>query len=113
MTALELWGPGEIKNALKVSGVTLKRWRDAGTFPEPIASLSIGDVWLADDVRAWSEIRNRDADARTDQTQRRRAETVRAYRRTGSVSETARVLDVSRSTVIDRLVAAGEPLPRQ
>lgn len=55
----EVWGPGEITRNLGVSRATMKRWRDAGGFPEPYQELSIGPVWLAEDVRKWSENRNR------------------------------------------------------
>jgi hypothetical protein len=35
----------------------MKRWRDAGGFPEPYQELSIGPVWLAEDVRKWADNR--------------------------------------------------------
>jgi predicted DNA-binding transcriptional regulator AlpA len=54
-----LWGPGEITRNLGVSRATMKRWRDAGGFPEPYQELSIGPVWLAEDVRKWAEERKR------------------------------------------------------
>lgn len=49
---LELWGPGEVCRAFDVSRKTFAQWREKG-FPAPYAELSIGPVWLADDVRAW------------------------------------------------------------
>src|SRR3954465_12298310 len=51
----EVWGPGEITRNLGVSRATMKRWRDAGGFPEPYQELSIGPVWLAEDVKRWDE----------------------------------------------------------
>jgi predicted DNA-binding transcriptional regulator AlpA len=50
-----IWGPGEITRNLGVSRATMKRWRDAGKFPEPYQELSIGPVWLAEDVKRWDE----------------------------------------------------------
>ena len=110
--ALELWGPGEVVRELDVSRVTFKRWRDAGVFPEPIAQLTIGPVWLADGVRRWSDDRERDASAARQERMRARAEAVRIYRRTGCVVSTAREMGASRSSVIAWLEHAGEPLPR-
>jgi predicted DNA-binding transcriptional regulator AlpA len=55
----EVWGPGEITRNLGVSRATMKRWRDAGGFPEPYQELSIGPVWLAEDVKRWDEGRKR------------------------------------------------------
>lgn len=108
-----LWGPGEVVAELGVTRVTFKRWRDAGAFPEPIANLSIGPVWLAAHVRRWADERERDASAARQERIRARAEAVRIYRATGCVIETARQMGAARSTVIAWLEHAGEALPRQ
>jgi predicted DNA-binding transcriptional regulator AlpA len=52
----ELWGAGEIRaHCGNVSRVTFRRWRDAGTFPDPLAIVNQGrtPVWDAGSVRAW------------------------------------------------------------
>jgi predicted DNA-binding transcriptional regulator AlpA len=106
--AADLLGPSEVCELLEVSPMTLKRYRDAGGFPAPVAELSIGAVWAAEDVRQWHEDRTRDAHAQKDKAAERRADAVRTYRRLGNVSETARTIGASRSSVIAWLRAAGE-----
>jgi len=53
MIDLELWGIGEIADALDVTASLVHRWIREGRFPDPFAELRMGKVWLAGDVRAW------------------------------------------------------------
>lgn len=108
-----LMGPGEVLRALGVAPITLKRWRDAGVFPKPLAELEVGPVWDGAEVLAWHENRSRDARARAEARANRRAYGLAAYRRLGNVSAAARETGIARSTLISWLEDEGEPLPRQ
>jgi predicted DNA-binding transcriptional regulator AlpA len=52
----ELMGAAELGALLGVSPRTIYSWRRRfrGEFPEPIAELHIGLVWLAPDVLRWA-----------------------------------------------------------
>lgn len=52
-TEYELWGIAEIAAAMGVRRETVYYHRRRSGFPEPIARLAMGPVWLADDIRAW------------------------------------------------------------
>ena len=46
-------GPQEIQHRLALSRQWTAQIIQRKGFPEPIAELAIGSVWLADDVEAW------------------------------------------------------------
>lgn len=50
---IELWGAAEIARALDIGKETVHYHVGRPGFPEPVAHLTMGKVWLADDVRAW------------------------------------------------------------
>lgn len=52
-TAVELWGTAEAARALGVSRETLLRWSNTDRFPQPIARLTMGRVYLAAEIRDW------------------------------------------------------------
>jgi prophage regulatory protein len=52
---LELWAAQEIEHFL---GVCRQRVSQLASrhhdWPEPVATLAVGRIWLADDIRAWA-----------------------------------------------------------
>lgn len=56
-------GPHEVREALGVSRQWAAQLTQRKGFPEPIAELMIGPVWLAEDVEAWAAA-NRPGDER-------------------------------------------------
>ncbi|GAB3816119.1 DNA-binding protein [Micromonospora zhanjiangensis] len=57
---LELWAAQEIGQYLNVSRQRVSqlaaRHHD---WPQPVATLAVGRIWLADDIRAWAAKRGR------------------------------------------------------
>lgn len=49
----ELWGIAEIAGAFAIGRDVVHYHKGRPGFPEPVARLKMGPVWLADDVRAW------------------------------------------------------------
>lgn len=49
----ELWGVAEIARELDIGRETVHHHIRRGGFPEPVARLAMGKVWLAQDVREW------------------------------------------------------------
>jgi predicted DNA-binding transcriptional regulator AlpA len=54
---LDLMGPAEIAKLLDVSRQRVTQLVAKPDFPEPVADLAMGKVWLSADVRAWG-VRN-------------------------------------------------------
>jgi predicted DNA-binding transcriptional regulator AlpA len=52
---LKLAGLAEVAEVLEVSKRTAVRYTARADFPEPVARLRSGPVWLEDDVRRWAE----------------------------------------------------------
>jgi prophage regulatory protein len=50
---IRLMGSGEIADRLGVVRQRVYQIANRKGFPDPIASLTMGQVWLADDVEAW------------------------------------------------------------
>ena len=48
-----LLGVSEICALLNVQRMTLKRLRDAGNFPDPLAELNAGPVWDEGVIKEW------------------------------------------------------------
>lgn len=97
----------------EVTGTTFKRWREEPDFPQPIVELSIGPVWLADDLLEWFESRMSQRERKAAVRDSAREKAIRLYRQLGNVSETARHLNMNRVTLTLWLQEAGEPLPRE
>jgi len=55
MSPEELAGMEEIAELLGVAKVTAKRYGARDDFPEPVAVLAGGRVWLREDVLEWAE----------------------------------------------------------
>lgn len=53
----ELWGIHEIAAELDVRRETVHYHAGRDGFPEPVAELTMGRIWRADDVRAWAKTR--------------------------------------------------------
>lgn len=54
----EVWGAAEIARHLAVSRQRVQQLvlnRKTTGFPAPAATLDMGKIWLADDVRAWAK----------------------------------------------------------
>jgi hypothetical protein len=52
----ELMGLAEVAQELRRSMTTIRNWRDRRPdFPEPVAKLVGGHIWLAEDIRAFAE----------------------------------------------------------
>jgi predicted DNA-binding transcriptional regulator AlpA len=49
----ELVGVAEVCDRLGIKRMTLKRLRDSGKFPAPVAELRAGPVWRLADIEAW------------------------------------------------------------
>lgn len=54
---LELWGSAELCEAFGVSRETLRKWKGKPGFPAPLATLAMGPVWDAAQVKAWHKAR--------------------------------------------------------
>lgn len=52
-----LMGVAEIAELLNVTRQRVHQLRALDGFPEPTASLAIGDVWLRSDIEAWAQTR--------------------------------------------------------
>lgn len=50
---LRLLGLAEVAEVLGVSKRTATRYAARTDFPEPLAQLAMGPIWLADDVESW------------------------------------------------------------
>ena len=50
---LRLAGLAEVAALLGVSKRTATRYTNRNDFPEPVARLAAGPIWLEDDVREW------------------------------------------------------------
>jgi prophage regulatory protein len=50
---IKLMGAAEIGQRLRISRQRTYQLINRRTFPEPIATLAMGQVWLAEDVEAW------------------------------------------------------------
>jgi len=58
MSTIKLMGAAEIAQLLDVSPSRVHQiLRDDSAFPEPVAALSMGKVWNADDVERWHAAR--------------------------------------------------------
>lgn len=55
----EVMGAAEIGRLLGVSRQRVQQLVKAPGFPEPVAVLDMGKVWLAEDVRTWTDVRQR------------------------------------------------------
>lgn len=56
MTAsIEVVGTAEVASMLGVSRQRVLQLSKAEAFPAPLARLSMGNVWLAEDIREWSQ----------------------------------------------------------
>jgi predicted DNA-binding transcriptional regulator AlpA len=65
MSTIKLMGAAEIAQLLVVSPSRVHQiLRDDATFPEPVAVLSMGKVWNADDVDRWNAARKAPRPAR-------------------------------------------------
>jgi predicted DNA-binding transcriptional regulator AlpA len=51
---LKLAGLAEVAEVLRVSKRTAARYAAREDFPEPVARLRAGPVWLEDDILAWA-----------------------------------------------------------
>jgi predicted DNA-binding transcriptional regulator AlpA len=51
--ALKLWGSAELCQHMGISRETLRKWKQKDGFPQPLASLSMGPVWDAEQVKQW------------------------------------------------------------
>ncbi|MFJ8581533.1 DNA-binding protein [Micromonospora sp. NPDC093277] len=51
---LELWAAQEIGDFLNVSRQRVSQLATRHDFPTPVATLAVGRIWLADDIRAWA-----------------------------------------------------------
>lgn len=56
---LELWAFAEIAEGLHVSRARAAILVNRHDFPAPVATLSVGRIWLASEVRAWVEKRRK------------------------------------------------------
>jgi predicted DNA-binding transcriptional regulator AlpA len=52
--SLKLAGLAEVAEILRVSKRTATRYAQRTDFPEPVARLRAGPIWLEDDVLAWA-----------------------------------------------------------
>lgn len=50
---IRLWGSAEIADRLGVVRQRVYQIANRKGFPDPVAQLSMGQVWLADEVEAW------------------------------------------------------------
>lgn len=57
MAKIRLYGAGEIQERLGVSRTRAYQVISRRDFPEPVAELMMGKVWLAEDVEAWIKLR--------------------------------------------------------
>ncbi len=65
MSTVKLMGAAEIAQLLEVSPSRVHQiLRDDSAFPEPVAVLSMGKVWGADDVERWNAARKAPRPAR-------------------------------------------------
>lgn len=56
---LELMGAAEVAAALGVSRQRVNQLAHSDGFPRPVAVLEAGRIWLASDIEAWKEGRQR------------------------------------------------------
>lgn len=65
MTTSDLVDASEIAQRLGVKRMTVHKWRQRGTFPEPDYQFEIGPVWLWRNVETWAEKTGRRAKGET------------------------------------------------
>lgn len=59
---MELVGPQEIARMLGVSRQRVTQLAKRPDFPRPVVKLALGQVWDAEEVRAWAAKRGRSTD---------------------------------------------------
>jgi len=57
---LDIVGPSEIAEMLRVHPVTVDRWRRDGVMPPPEAELNRGPVWQKASIVEWAVLTGRD-----------------------------------------------------
>jgi prophage regulatory protein len=57
--AVEIWALAEIVDHMGLSQARVLRLTNRPDFPEPIAHLAVGRIWLAEDVREWTRNRRK------------------------------------------------------
>ncbi len=56
---LDIVGPSEIATMMRVTRVTVDRWRRDGVMPPPEANLNRGPVWRRATITEWAELTGR------------------------------------------------------
>ena len=51
----EIWGKAEVAEHLGRSAARVAQLAREPGFPQPVARLKAGWIWLADDIRAWAQ----------------------------------------------------------
>lgn len=107
MSGPNVTGLAETARILNVSKERIRQLRANPDFPTA-TELECGPIWDAAEIRAYHHDRGKPGRDRN----RNRTAALRIYRDTHNISETARRVGVSPSTIRNWLNDLGEPLPR-